>query len=171
VTSNAEPTSWDALAAGLTAALPTLEERAFLLVSWSALPPVYVQFAQEAAGLRVQSGGDDVLPAQRRLGPAGAEQLRAAGWSPPEDDPTGQRTWHLRLPWPARTEEYARLAESCVVLFRDVHGVPVPAELEYRAWREAEPPPEGVTFYEEDLEPYEPHLVLPDLPLRDVQSA
>ena len=63
------------------------------------------------------------------------------------------------------------MAARCVAVLRDLHAVPSPDELEYRAWREAEPDPEGVTFYPEDLEPAEPHLVLPALGVRDAQAS
>jgi hypothetical protein len=160
-------TDWDAFNAGLAAALPTLEANAFLLVSLAALPPIYVQFTQTDRFLLAQTGADDVLPPDRRLGDVGAERLRSAGWLPPDSDPSGGRTWHAQLRWPGRTADYEAMAARCTRLFRDVHAVTDPDQLEYRAWREPELPPEGVTYFDEDIDPGEAHLVLRDLPIHD----
>ena len=131
-------------------------------ISWSTVPTVYVQFAQTSESLTIRTGGEDVLPGSSR-----SEQLTALGWEPPSTDPSGQRTWHTSLGWPARSGEYAGLAQMCVAVLRDLNGVPSPEELEYRAWREAEEPPEGVTYYEDELEPAEPHLVFARLGITD----
>ncbi len=135
-------------------------------ISWSAVPTVYVQFAQSDASLTVRTGGADVVPESASSG-----ALSSMGWEPPATDPLGQRTWHASLAWPPRFEQYQRLAQLCVAVFEDVHDVSSPDELEYRAWREAEEPPEGVTYYEDELEPAEPHLVLPRLHITDSDTA
>jgi hypothetical protein len=161
-------TDWDAFEVGLASALATLQANSFLLVSVAALPPIYVQFAQNDRALLAQTGADDVLPSDHRLGSEGAERLRALGWLPPDSDPSGGRTWHAQLRWPARTADYEAMAARCTQLFRDIHAVSDTDQLEYRAWREPERPPDGVTYCEEDIDPGKPHLVLPDLPIRDV---
>jgi hypothetical protein len=159
---------WNAFEAGLASPLPTVEANSVLLVSVAALPPVYVQFTRTDRSLLAQTGADDVFPSDHRLGSVGAERLRALGWLPPDSDPSGGRTWHAELPWPGRTAGYKAMAARCTQLFRDIHAVSDPDQLEYRAWREPELPPDGVTYHEEDIDPGKPHLVLPDLPIRDV---
>jgi hypothetical protein len=161
---------WDELVHGLVQVLPTLSDRAFLLLSSADVPTVYVQFAQTPAELVVHTGADDVLPPEHRLGEVGAERMRGLGWREPGSDPQGGRSWHTAAAWPARTAEYERLARMCVAVLRHVHQVPSPDALEYKAWREAEPPPEGVTFYTDELEPLEPHLEFPALPVRDAAA-
>lgn len=165
------PLTWAELAQGLADELPGLEDRTFLTIWWTSDPPVYVQLEQTATALVARTGDDDVLPPDQRLSPAGRAALQEDGWVVPELDPTGRRTWTRSLAWPARSAGYQRLAAACVGVLQDVHAVPSPTELEYRAWREAEPDPVGVTFYPEDLEPAEPHLVLPQLGLRDAQES
>jgi hypothetical protein len=164
-------TTWESLEQGLADELPELEDRSFLTIFWAPVPMAYVQFEQSGTALTARTGADDVLPADQRLGPAGCTVLETGGWTVPEQDPAGKRTWTMTVGWPAGTEVYERLAARCATVLRDVHGVSSPTELEYRAWREAEPDPEGVTFYPEDLEPAEPHLVLPRLGLHDAQQS
>ena len=163
-------TGWDAFGGALAGALSQLQDRSHLLVSWADVPTVYAQFAQSSTELVVVTGADDVLPPDRRLGADGAARLQASGWSPPTAGVAG-KTWHFAVPWPARSADYRRVAGLVVEVFRDVHRVPGANALEYRGWRDAQPGPEGVTYYEEDLEPAEPHLTFPDLEIRDAQEA
>ena len=165
------PPTWAELAQRLADELAGFEDRTFLTMCWTSDPTVYVQLEQTALALVARTGDDDVLPPDQRLSPAGRSALQEDGWVVPELDPSGRRTWTCSLTWPARNEDYERLAARCVAVLRDVHAVPSPGELEYRAWREAEPDPEGVTFYPEDLEPADPHLELPGLGLRDAQDS
>lgn len=150
----------------LASTFSELSERTMVTISWSAVPTVYLQFAQRSESLTVRTGGEDVLP-----GSAASGALAGLGWEPPSTDPLGQRTWHASLGWPARSGQYAGLAQMCVAVLREVNGVPSPAELEYRAWREAEEPPEGVTYDEDELEPAEPHLVFARLEITDADAA
>lgn len=157
---------WTNFSDSMAWTLSELSERTMVTVSWSSVPTVYVQVTQTSEMLTVRTGGEDVLPDSETSG-----RLAAVGWEPPSTDPLGQRTWHSSLAWPPRFEQYEELARMCVAVFQDVHGVSSPAELEYRAWRDAEEPPEGVTYYEDELEPAEPHLVLPRLQITDSVSA
>ena len=173
MTTQGEPAAptWEQVTAGLAATLPQLEDRSVLTISWSAVPTVYVQVEQSATETVALTGADDVLGPDRSLRPTDRFVLEAAGWAAPEVDPTGRRTWRTSVPWPVRTEEYEQLAFRCVNVLRLVHGVPNPEELEYRAWRDAEPPPEHELYYEENLDPAEPHLSLPRLGLRDARGS
>lgn len=159
--------SWDGFAEALAQVLPSLQERSYLVVSWGSVPTVYVQFAQTASQLQAKTGAGDVMPANRQIGSADTDVMRSSGWLAPEQDAGSRNTWHSVLPWPARSADYHRVAQMAVAVLRDAHRVPSPDVLEHRAWREAEPDPVGVTFYEDDLEPLEPHLEFPELRIRD----
>ena len=163
--------TWTSFEEGLATELGALDDRVVVTVSWSTTPTVYVQLEQTATQLLARSGADDVLPVEQRLGPERRARLETAGWVPPEVDPQSRGTWTLAVPWPARSADHDRLAAACRTVLRDVHQVPSPAELEYRAWRHPEPDPVGVTFHPEDLEPGDPHLVLPALGITDAQAA
>jgi len=162
----AEP-GWDGLGRGLAEVLPSLEERSHLLVSWAVVPTVFVQFWQSSLELLAQTGADDLVPAEQRMGSVAADRMRSLGWGAPAEDAFARRMWHAGLAWPVRSVDYLRLAHMSVSVLRDVHQVPGPAVLEYQAWRDAEPPPLGITYHEENLEPREPHLVFPQLGIRD----
>lgn len=164
-------TSWPSFQDGLADELGGLEDRTHVTLSWSSVPTVYVQLEQTDTHLVARTGADDVLPPERRLSPEQRAGLENAGWVLPTADPQSRGTWSLTLPWPARAADHDRIAAACVTALRDVHQVPSPAELEYRAWRDPEPDPVGITFYPEDLEPGEPHLVLPGLGITDAQAS
>jgi type III secretion system-like peptide-binding chaperone len=113
---------WGSFLGGLTETLRDLADGDFLVVFRQADPHVFVQFA----------GGEHELHAEA----AGHSGLAAAGWVPPPgNDPPN---WSFSLPLPALTVEYAALAERCVVALRDVHGLPGPDGLVYKAWGDGE---------------------------------
>ena len=116
---------WEAFGGGLTEALREVSDRVFLVVFSRAEPRVFVQFAGGAHELRAEAAAGD------------PDRLGAAGWSPPVG-PFDSPNWTCSLPLPALTVEYAALAERCVVVLRDVHGLPGPGGLVYKAWRDAE---------------------------------
>ncbi|MBA8793649.1 hypothetical protein FHX74_001254 [Friedmanniella endophytica] len=155
---------WSDFAGRLARTLGELAERSVLTIAWASVPTIYLQFAQDEEGLTVRTGAEDVA------GSAQLGELSALGWESPETDPLGRRTWHTALGWPARSGDYDRLAQLCVRTLTDAHGVPSPDELEYRAHREGEEPPEDVVLYEEDLEQAEPHLVLDRLGITDANG-
>lgn len=157
---------WERLVEGLTALLPQLEERMFLLISRADETTVFVQFEQLNTELLMVTGGDDLIPAAQAMSTGGVARLAASGWSPPQPGVAGY-LWHQQLAWPGRSSAYRQFAADAVGTLRDLRGVPSPRDLEYRAWREGEPPPVGITYYEEDLEPEVPHLRFPELGLDD----
>ncbi|QQQ74238.1 hypothetical protein IOD16_23910 [Saccharothrix sp. 6-C] len=123
---------WEAFGGGLTEALREVSDRVFLVVFSRAEPRVFVQFA----------GGEHELHAEAGSPAADPGPLAAAGWAPPTGD--APPNWACTLPLPALTVEYAALAARCVVALRDVHGLPGPDELVYKAWRDAEWPSDAV---------------------------
>ncbi|MGM1059023.1 TY-Chap domain-containing protein [Saccharothrix sp. Mg75] len=146
---------WEAFGGGLTEALREVSDRVFLVVFSRADPRVFVQFA----------GGEHELHCEAAGAPsAGYSRMAEAGWTPPTGiDPPN---WTCSSPLPALTAEYAAMAARCVVALRDVHGLPGPDGLAYKAWRDAEWPSGTTPSAERD--PGENPLVLPWL---DIPSA
>ncbi|GAB3634243.1 hypothetical protein GCM10027421_35970 [Microbacterium shaanxiense] len=134
---------WSDLAGRLVAAFRVVSDRVFLIVSSRENSRLYVQFAGRADALYAEAAGPEFVP------DADATRLESLGWERPT---SGQPNWSFVLPLPALTSEYSALAERCVVALRDVFGVTDPGQLIYRAWREAEAFPQGVTLYPEQIE-------------------
>ncbi|MDT9592987.1 DUF6301 family protein [Nocardioides zeae] len=148
-------TGWEQYADDLTAALRTVGDRVFLIASARERPLAYVQFA----------GGPDAVDAEASGAGAGplAYLLEDQGWQPPHPL---EVNWRSRLPRAASTAEHAELVARCVAALREAYGVRSPDDLAYRAWREREVAPSGVTWPRarfEALDPGEDPLVLPDL--------
>lgn len=120
-----------------------VSDRVFLIVSSRENSRVYVQFAGGADALSAEAPGVAVVAGIDEAG------LADAGWVAPS---VGQPNWSSELPLPALTSEFSVLAERCVVALRDVFGVTDPGQLVYRAWRDAEAFPQGVTLYPEQIE-------------------
>lgn len=150
---------WDDFENRLGAALRQVTDRVFLIVASQDAPLKYVQFAATAELLDAQAPGIDVVVAAKEAA------LSGAGWAPPSDL---EPNWTSPLPRPALSAEYAALAARCVVALRDAFGVESPFQLAYRAWREAEQMPPGVTYNQAQLrrlDPGESGLELPALAL------
>lgn len=154
---------WAGFVDRLVDAFRVLSERVSVIVSWQENPRLYVQFA----------AGADVLYAEA-TGPAFVSgfdptPLVTSAWVRPD---LSRPNWSFALPLPALAAEYARLAERYVVTLRDVFGVESPDALQYRAWRDPERFPEGVTLSPSQLSALdagEVPLAIPELglPLRD----
>ncbi|MGO1768733.1 MAG: TY-Chap domain-containing protein [Microbacterium sp.] len=156
---------WDDFAARLGAALREVGERVRVIVASDASPSHFVQFAGFADKLVVETP-----PA--RLAPETDESvLAAAGWAAPA---AAQENWSIETPLPALTDEYAAVAERCVVALRDALRVAGPDALVYTAWRDAERMPEGVTLSDEQvdaLDQGENPLEVPELGLPAERAA
>lgn len=155
--------TWDEFRDRLAQTLRTLTPRCYLIVSASG-EPGYVQFAAGGDALQAEAAGPRFV-----TGPAAHAAddpaLTGAGWTAPT---AAQPNWSYELPIPALTSEYAALAGRCVVALRDVYGLAGPGVLSYRAWREPETQPAGVTWSPErfgELDPGEDPLPLPGLGL------
>ncbi|WP_146108308.1 hypothetical protein V5P93_002232 [Actinokineospora auranticolor] len=131
--------TWDMFAGGLTEALREVSDRVFLVVFSRADPLKFVQFA----------GGEHELHAEAGAPPADTGRLAAAGWTPPIDN--APPNWACSSPLPALTAEYTAMTTRCVVALRDVHGLPDPDDLVYKAWRDPEWPSDAVPPTEWDL--------------------
>lgn len=134
---------WSAFSGRLVAAFRVVSDRVFLIVSSRADRRLYVQFAGGGDVLRAEATGAEVVPG------IGTARLVSAGWGKPG---LGQPNWSSELSLPALTAEYEALAERYVVALRDVFSVAEPGQLQYKAWREAESFPQGVTFYPQQVE-------------------
>lgn len=134
---------WSEFSGRLVSAFRVVSDRVFLIVSSQKNSRVYVQFAGGPDAVFAETPGVAVVAGIDEAG------LFAAGWIAPS---VGQPNWSFELPLPALTSEYAELAGRCVVVLRDVFGVARPGDLQYKAWRDSESFPQGVTFYPEQIE-------------------
>lgn len=156
---------WTEFRDRLQATLIELTDRSFLIVSTPGASAGYVQFAGLEDALAAEASGPEFAADVATHGPDDPTML-AAGWVAPSSP---QPNWSFELALPALTSEYAGLADRCVVALRDVFHVADPAVLAYRAWREPEEQPPGVTWSAgriEDLDPGENPLSLPELGLQ-----
>lgn len=129
--------TWDGFEARLVAGLREVTERVLLVVSSRSNVYAYVQFAGEPNEVYAEASGFTSISAEA------AALLATSGWATPG---VGQPNWESSLPMPALTSEYAELAHRCVVALRDAFQVSGPEDLQYRAWREPEEAPPGVTW-------------------------
>lgn len=154
---------WADFAARLRATLPEITDRCYLVIA-APHGGGYVQFAASADMLDAEAAGPEFVTG---VGAHGSDDpvLSAAGWTPPT---RSRPNWSSRQELPALTAEYGALAGRCVTALRDVYRVAGPGVLSYRAWREPETQPPGVTWSPErfdELDPGENPLPLPGLGL------
>ena len=155
------PDGWTAFAEGLRTTLRDLDERTYLIITWTKAN-VFVQYAQGEDTLNAEAVADEYVPEDLELTIPQVGEMTDLGWTPPTVNPAGRFNWYIDVPWPASSAAYRHVAAASVAALR-IRGVPSPDELVYKAWREPERPPEGVTFYEEDLDHGDPNLPLPAL--------
>lgn len=157
---------WDEFRTGLQATLRALTDRCVLVVAAPGRGG-YVQFAAAAGELTAEAAGP-----QFTAGPAAHEAddpvMLAAGWTAPT---RSGPNWSAPLRLPALTAEYAMLADRCVTALRDVYRLPGPGALSYRAWREPEPQPSGVSWTAERIDRLDPGENPLELPLLGLPSA
>ncbi len=160
---------WEAFTTKLQATLPSITDRCFLVISAPA-GTSYVQFAANSNELTAEVAGPEFatdLAAHNADSPA----MLAAGWSAPT---AASPNWSQTIPLPALSGEFAALAEQCTVALRDTHHIESPDVLRYRAWREPEYQPAGVTWQPErfeQLDPGENPLSLPMLGLLQADTS
>jgi hypothetical protein len=147
----------------LCATLAQVTDRCFLIISAPGRGG-YVQFAGSEDYVSAEAAGPSFVdgPGAHTVSNAA---MGAVGWAAPSQS---QPNWSQSLELPALTAEIAGLADGCVVALRDVFGVVEPGLLTYRAWREPEVQPPGVTWSAERfdaLDPGEDPLLLPALGL------
>ena len=155
---------WTEFSDRLQATLRDLTDRCYLIVSAPGQGG-YVQFAGLEGSLAAEASGPDFVAGAAGHSAADPGML-AAGWTAPSRP---QPNWSFELTLPALTGEYATVAELSVVALRDVFHVADPALLSYRAWRDPEVQPAGVTWPPErfaELDPGRDPLPLPELGLQ-----
>lgn len=152
---------WNDFQSRLHRTLRDVTDRCFLIVG-AVGDGGYVQFSGLADTLSAEASGPEFV-----AGPAthttDDPTMLAAGWTAPT---RSQPNWSAELTLPALTSEYAALADRCVIALRDVFHITGPADLGYRAWREPELQPPGVTWQPERfdaLDPGENPLPMPEL--------
>lgn len=157
--------TWSEFRDHLQATLRELTDRTFLIVSTPSAGGGYVQFAGGADDLSAEASGPEFTEGVATHA-ADDTTMLAAGWRAPRGP---QPNWSCELALPALTGEYTGVAERCVIALRDVFHLPDPQLLTYRAWREPERQPPGVTWQPErfdDLDPGADPLALPSLGLQ-----
>lgn len=130
-------TEWSEFTEGLTETLATLPSGAAVIIAepgpWSDRVR-FTQFFQYDAFVHAELPGDRWLDPAVQAGPDGGRMLVDDGWREPHAD--FGWNWWTELLWPARSDQYRRLASMMVTALRDVFGIPDPDGLEYYAWNE-----------------------------------
>ncbi|WIN00113.1 hypothetical protein ACTOB_003796 [Actinoplanes oblitus] len=123
---------WETFRDGLARSVAALPNGAALIVRDRERTVCFVQFlfSYDHIVAEVASGWDQW--GRPNLSDEEFAALERIGWSPPERDPSLNHG--LRLPWPARSAEYRRVADMCVAALRDVFEIPSPASLCYKAF-------------------------------------
>lgn len=132
--------AWGPFAGKLAGVLEQLHEDHFLIIS-TKRSNRFVQFAgQGAFGMRVETVGNDYLPASDQLDPAQIAALHELGWqaptgapdqATPERDPDGSPNFHVDYPAPVKSADVADLAIRTLV---EVLRVPHPGFLQYTSF-------------------------------------
>jgi hypothetical protein len=133
---------WDELERRLSAALATMSEETYLLLT--TLPDAedrafYVQFAWGQGTLRSEAVGSAYLPAGHPLSKSQESRLTRMGWKRPEPhQPT--RNFYREDDHPV---PYAEAAARGIRTLRDVYGVGSPEDLryQYRSFQDDAVPP------------------------------
>lgn len=155
---------WETFTKHLQDTLPRLTDRCFLVITTPSGVP-YIQFAASSNTLTAEASGPAFTTPATTLHASDDPTMLAAGWNPPTP---ATPNWSQTIPLPALSQEFAALAEQCMTALRDTHRVDSPHLLSYRAWREPEYQPAGVTWEPkrfDQLDPGENFLRLPTLGL------
>ncbi|MGI5223177.1 TY-Chap domain-containing protein [Nocardia sp. CA-290969] len=126
---------WTEFTEGLSQTLATLPVGAIVIISERVPRSENMRFAQFCW---YDTGIHAEIPGGRRLTMAGEDGPRivaGAGWHEPRSPWDGENWW-TKVPWPAPTDSYRKLASMMVTALRDAYGIPNPDALEYNAWDE-----------------------------------
>lgn len=134
--------AWSDYRDRLVEAFRGTHDRVVVIISSTADPKRYVQFAGQSGVLDAEAPGKDVVADAKQ------QVMADAGWSAPGP---AQPNWTSSLELPALTSEYKALADRCIAALRHAYGLAHPSELVYNAWREPEQMPAGVTWSEEQV--------------------
>jgi hypothetical protein len=160
--------SWDEFTNALQQTLPKITERCYLIIAGPEDEGGYVQFFADKDTLHAEAAAPQFVSAKAEHDVDNPELL-AAGWQAPT---ALDFNWHQSLPLPALSTEFAALAARCCVALRDVYQLK-PTDLEYKAWREPEEQPPGVTWQQEQfdqLDPGEKSMAHPTLGLPQMSN-
>ncbi len=152
---------WSEFTTNLARTLPAITDRSYLIISGPEETDGYVQFFADENSLNAEAAAPEFV-AGKAAHSVDAPAMLAAGWAAPT---SLDLNWHQTLPLPALSSEFATLAAQCCVALREVYHLD-PATLRYKAWREPEQQPAGVTWQPEQfdrLDPGEPDMQLPAL--------
>ncbi|MGB4957018.1 MAG: hypothetical protein WBO49_01055 [Candidatus Saccharimonas sp.] len=154
---------WSIFTSNLARTLPKITERCYVIIAGPEKMGGYVQFYADEDTLHAEAAAPEFV-SNKAAHTSDSPEMLAAGWEAPT---SLDLNWHQTLPLPALSSEFTQLAAQCGVALRDVYHLE-PANLQYKAWREAEQQPPGVTWQPEQferLDPGDPQLELPNLGL------
>lgn len=153
--------NWETFTANLARTLPHITERCYLIIAGPEDAGGYIQFFADDSILHAEAAAPEFVEGSAAHA-ADSPAMLAAHWEAPT---ALDLNWHQTLPLPALSSEYTQLATQCSVALRDVYHLD-PTALQYKAWREPEEQPPGVTWQPEQfeqLDPGENPLELPSL--------
>ena len=155
--------NWEVFTTNLARTLPAVTDRCYVIIAGPEKADGYVQFFADENTLYAEAAAPEFVTG-RAAHNVDSREMLAAGWEAPTKL---DLNWHQTLPLPALSSEFTQLATKCEIALRDVYHLE-PAILRYKAWREAEQQPPGVTWQPEQferLDPGGPQLELPNLGL------
>lgn len=156
---DSEAGAWQSFTERLVSTFRGLSARSLLIISAREDQLRYVQFAGDNDRIYAEASGAYAHT------PESASRLLAVGWTSPT---IAAPNWSTTLRLPALTTEYTAFAEKNVLALASAFDVVSPDEVVYKAWREPEPFPRGVTLSDAqiaELDPGENPLLIPSLGL------
>lgn len=160
--------TWDDFTRALQRTLPQITERCYLIIAGQEDTDGYVQFFADENTLHAEAAAPHFVSG-RATHNVDEPKLIDAGWQPPT---ALDLNWHQTVALPALSSEFFALAVQCCVALRDVYQL-TPTDLQYKAWREPEQQPPGVTWQPQQFEQLDPGanpLLLPSLGISQEQS-
>ncbi len=148
--------------------LPKITDRCYLIIAGPEKTSGYVQFVADDNTLYAEAAAPEFVSGNASH-TRNAPEMLAAGWETPTPP---DLNWHQTYPLPALSSEFTQLANRCCVALRDVYNLE-PDVLRYKAWREAEQQPLGVTWQPEQFERLDrgnPRVELPTLGILQSQE-
>lgn len=143
---------WEEFSEKLLGVVLQLAERTYLVLSDSRTGRFTVQMVLEDDHLHTHCS---ILRLDLN-DPAVTTRLNELGWDGEDEYADPMYYWVQNLDLPAMSSEYRKLVTNFIATMREVQGVESPEQLRYRAWRDPERIPDGVLYYEEDLEALDP---------------
>lgn len=132
---------WDEFETALADRLGRLRRDEFLVLSWREHPELFVQFLADRDGLIAECAGPAEAGGPANLDSGQQSRLVQLGWGAPDKRlgfPNYRTDWAANRPpvntaGGATTDDFRAVASLTTRTFRDVLGVPSPAQIEAEA--------------------------------------